>query len=57
MLDLVETIFLRFGVRNLRYDGQMSREARDRTLSEFRKPGGPKVILIRSVSTTISCDH
>lgn len=47
MLDLVESIFMRFGVRNLRYDGAMSREARDKAVRDFRQPGGPKVMLIR----------
>jgi SNF2 family DNA or RNA helicase len=46
MLDLVETVFLRQGIRWLRYDGKMNRESRERALREFRQPGGPKVILI-----------
>jgi SNF2 family DNA or RNA helicase len=46
MLDLVETVFMRQGLRALRYDGKMGREARERTLREFRRPGGPRVILI-----------
>jgi SNF2 family DNA or RNA helicase len=46
MLDLVETVFLRNGIRSLRYDGKMARDARERTLREFRRPGGPRVILI-----------
>ena len=50
MLDLVETIFSRYGIQNLRYDGKMNREAREAVLSRFRKPGGPRVILIRSVT-------
>lgn len=50
MLDLVEIIFMRFGVRNLRYDGSMTREARDKVIRDFRVPGGPKVMLIRCVS-------
>lgn len=49
MLDLVESVFLRNGIQNLRYDGSMNREAREYTLSRFRQPGGPKVILIRFV--------
>ena len=47
MLDLVESLFTRYGVQSLRYDGSMGREAREAVLSRFRKPGGPKVILIR----------
>ncbi|TFY67000.1 hypothetical protein EVJ58_g1907 [Rhodofomes roseus] len=46
MLDLIETLFQRYGIRSLRYDGKMSRDARELVLSEFRQRGGPKVILI-----------
>ncbi|OCH85007.1 hypothetical protein OBBRIDRAFT_345483 [Obba rivulosa] len=46
MLDLIETLFLRYGIRNLRYDGSMDRGTREAVLSQFRKIGGPKVILI-----------
>lgn len=49
MLDLVDTLFARYGLQTLRYDGSMNREAREAVLSRFRKPGGPKVILIRYV--------
>lgn len=46
MLDLIESLFVRYGIQSLRYDGSMGREAREAVLSRFRKPGGPKVILI-----------
>jgi SNF2 family DNA or RNA helicase len=46
MLSLVEQLFLRQGIRCLQYTGKMNREAREKTLREFRQPGGPKVILI-----------
>ncbi|KAI0776649.1 SNF2 family N-terminal domain-containing protein [Trametes elegans] len=46
MLNLCEQIFARNGIRNLRYDGPMSREAREYTLNQFKQPGGPKVILV-----------
>ncbi|KAA1467021.1 hypothetical protein DENSPDRAFT_831976 [Dentipellis sp. KUC8613] len=46
MLDQIEILFARYGIQNLRYDGKMTREARDATLLTFRKHGGPKVILI-----------
>ncbi|KAI0798158.1 SNF2 family N-terminal domain-containing protein [Abortiporus biennis] len=46
MLDLVEILFSRHGIQNLRYDGKMNREAREATLARFRKSGGPKVILV-----------
>lgn len=47
MLDLIEILFSRHGIQSLRFDGKMSREARDATLVAFKKSGGPKVILIR----------
>lgn len=50
MLDLVESVFIRNGIQSLRYDGSMSREAREYVLLKFRQPGGPKVILIRFIS-------
>ena len=50
MLDLCEQIFARHGIRSLRYDGKMSREAREFCLTQFRQPaGGPKVVLVRFV--------
>lgn len=49
MLDLIETLFARYGIQSLRYDGKMTREAREVVIARFRKPGGPKVILIRLV--------
>lgn len=51
MLDLVEHLFNRYGIRSLRYDGSMSRENRERAIIEFRHAGSPKVILIRSVAS------
>lgn len=49
MLDLCEQIFARHGIRSLRYDGQMNREAREYCLAEFRRQGGPRVVLVRCV--------
>jgi membrane protein DedA with SNARE-associated domain len=49
MLDLVEKLFSRYGIRSLRYDGSMDRHARETALSTFKRVGGPKVILIRWV--------
>ena len=49
MLDLVEKLFSRYGIRSLRYDGSMDRNSRDAALATFKKAGGPKVILIRCV--------
>ncbi|KAI0743255.1 SNF2 family N-terminal domain-containing protein [Irpex lacteus] len=46
MLDLVEMVFARYGIQNLRYDGSMDRGAREAVLARFRQPGGPRVILI-----------
>lgn len=50
MLNLVESLFHREGIDYLRYDGSMSNTARETALSQFKKSGGPRVILIRSVS-------
>ena len=55
MLDLIETLFARYGIRSLRYDGRMSREARELALAEFRQNGGPKVILVRYARMTLPC--
>lgn len=49
MLDLIEKLFARYGIRSLRYDGSMDRHAREVALSTFKRAGGPKVILIRCV--------
>ncbi|TFK37535.1 SNF2 family DNA-dependent ATPase [Crucibulum laeve] len=46
MLDLIEILFSRHGIRSLRFDGKMGRESRDNVLAQFKKVGGPKVILI-----------
>jgi SNF2 family DNA or RNA helicase len=46
MLDLVETLLVRYGIQSLRYDGKMRSEARDAALVAFREIGGPSVILI-----------
>ncbi|KZP27972.1 hypothetical protein FIBSPDRAFT_917816 [Athelia psychrophila] len=46
MLDLIEKLFGRYGIRSLRYDGSMDRHAREVALSTFKRAGGPKVILI-----------
>ncbi|KAG7087376.1 hypothetical protein E1B28_013349 [Marasmius oreades] len=46
MLDLVETLFLRYGIRIVRFDGSMDRTSREHALSVFKSPVGPKVILI-----------
>ncbi|KAF8176997.1 SNF2 family DNA-dependent ATPase [Pholiota molesta] len=46
MLDLLETLFSRHGIRTLRFDGKMDKTARDATLAQFKQIGGPKVILI-----------
>ncbi|KAJ7583553.1 SNF2 family DNA-dependent ATPase [Mycena floridula] len=46
MLDLIEILFSRHGIRTLRFDGKMNKNARDTTLTAFKKPDGPKVILI-----------
>jgi SNF2 family DNA or RNA helicase len=50
MLDLVEILFSRHGIRSLRYDGKMDKTARDATLAAFRAKRGIKVILVRYAS-------
>jgi hypothetical protein len=55
MLDLVEKLFSRYGIRSLRYDGSMDRYARETALSTFKRVGGPKVILIRFVMDDKAC--
>uniref|UniRef100_A0A8H7XLY1 Uncharacterized protein n=1 Tax=Psilocybe cubensis TaxID=181762 RepID=A0A8H7XLY1_PSICU len=46
MLDLIETLFARHGIRSLRFDGRMDRASRDNVLAKFKQAGGPKVMLI-----------
>ncbi|KAF9649722.1 hypothetical protein BDM02DRAFT_3186073 [Thelephora ganbajun] len=46
VLDLVETLFARRGIQNLRYDGKMNRGSREIVLATFKKPGGPRVLLL-----------
>jgi SNF2 family DNA or RNA helicase len=53
MLDLIEILFSRHGIRSLRFDGKMDRQQRDTVLATFKKAGGPKVILIRSVNIVV----
>ena len=50
MLDLVERLFSRYGLRCLKFDGRMNRESRDITLATFKKRGGPRIVLIRCVA-------
>ena len=47
MLDLIEILFSRHGIRSVRFDGKMDRASRDHVLAVFKRPDGPKVILIR----------
>ncbi|KAK7047584.1 hypothetical protein VNI00_006352 [Paramarasmius palmivorus] len=46
MLDLIEKLFTRYGIRSVRFDGKMDRHSREQALSTFKSPTGPKVILI-----------
>ncbi|KAL1746595.1 P-loop containing nucleoside triphosphate hydrolase protein [Schizophyllum fasciatum] len=46
MLDLVDTVFSIHGITALRFDGRMDRQQRDAVLAAFKRPSGPKVILI-----------
>ena len=47
MLDLIEKILSRHGIRRLRFDGTMDRATRDHTLATFKQYDAPKVMLIR----------
>lgn len=51
VLDLVETLFTRKGIRNVRYDGRMNRGSREIAVATFKKPDGPKVMLLRCACT------
>ncbi|KAF5329445.1 hypothetical protein D9619_009161 [Psilocybe cf. subviscida] len=46
MLDLIETLLSRYGIRSLRFDGKMDRSSRDKCLATFKQVGGPRIILI-----------
>ncbi|KAK7452108.1 hypothetical protein VKT23_012213 [Stygiomarasmius scandens] len=50
MLDLIEILFSRHGIRSVRFDGKMDRASRDHVLAVFKRPDGPKVILISTRS-------
>lgn len=52
-MDLVETMFARKGIQNVRYDGKMDRGSREFAVATFKKPSGPKVMLLRYVC---ACD-
>jgi len=39
-------LLARYAIQSLRYDGKMRSEAREAALANFRRIGGPKVILI-----------
>jgi len=53
MLDLVETLFSRYGIRSLRYDGSMDRASRDNAIVSFKRYDGPKVILISTKAGSV----
>lgn len=44
---VVVTLLRRENMSVLRYDGKMSRASRDDTLARFKKPKGPKILIIR----------
>lgn len=57
MLDIIETLFGRHGIRTMKYDGRMDRGSRERVLTTFKKAGGPKVMLIRCVGPVLVVYH
>ncbi|KAF9784773.1 SNF2 family N-terminal domain-containing protein [Thelephora terrestris] len=46
VLDLIEMLFARNGIQNIRYDGKMDRGSREIAIATFKKPSGPKVMLL-----------
>jgi SNF2 family DNA or RNA helicase len=46
MIDLLETLLVRYGIQNLRYDRKMQSKTHEAALLRFRKTGRPRVILI-----------
>jgi SNF2 family DNA or RNA helicase len=57
VLDLVETLFARKGIQNLRYDGRMDKGSREIALATFKKPGGPKILLLRYAWLATGCSQ
>ncbi|KIJ41077.1 hypothetical protein M422DRAFT_229883 [Sphaerobolus stellatus SS14] len=53
MLDLVEDLLEQYDIKWLRYDGSMTREERDEAITQFKKMGGPKIILISIKSGSV----
>lgn len=56
-MDLVETLFARNGIQNVRYDGKMDRGSREIAVTTFKKPGGPKVMLLRYAFTLVGANE
>ena len=48
--SVVVELFERDNIKTLRYDGKMSRTMRDETIKHFKKPKGPKILIIRYVA-------
>ncbi|PPQ64913.1 hypothetical protein CVT24_008253 [Panaeolus cyanescens] len=53
VLDLIEILFSRHGIHNLRFDGSMDRAEREDVLAAFRKPDGPKILLISTKAGSV----
>lgn len=53
MLDLLDILLAREGVRTLRFDGKMDRLERDRAITSFKRAGGPKVMLISTKAGSV----
>ncbi|KAF9040113.1 SNF2 family N-terminal domain-containing protein [Panaeolus papilionaceus] len=53
VLDLIEILFSRHGIHNLRFDGSMDRAEREEVLASFRKPDGPKILLISTKAGSV----
>ncbi|EJD48096.1 hypothetical protein AURDEDRAFT_113300 [Auricularia subglabra TFB-10046 SS5] len=46
MIDLVEILLRREGLKSIRYDGQMTRGARDKAITTFKSRNGPDILII-----------
>lgn len=49
MIDLLDDYLRTNGVDTATYTGQMSKDERDEVLADFKRPDGPRVLIIRYV--------
>ncbi|KZV96448.1 hypothetical protein EXIGLDRAFT_733361 [Exidia glandulosa HHB12029] len=46
MIDLIEILLKREGLKSVRYDGKMTRGARDKAIAAFKSDSGPNIMII-----------